>query len=243
MTRKIPFLFVAPVLLLASGPLAAGQPDDKLMLYTAFVAEQDVPGGWKEKAIRDNDVLESGDGVKIFFEPNRDAHVYVLMLDSAGKAQVLFPAPGDDARVAGGTMQQLPPGQKDWFFLDQSTGRETLYVLARLEPLTDLAPLLATLEAFGPGREDALADQAVVEWVRDPVKRKKRCGKKKKSKDCRKRPPPKPMLIAGVVRGIKVVGKTKPIQVPLTGRPPAPMQAQATEDRGAVVRAVSFIHR
>ena len=55
-------------------------------------------------------------------------------------------------------------------------------MLARLEPLTDLAPLLATLEAFGPGREDALADQAVVEWVRDPVKRKKRCGKKKKSK-------------------------------------------------------------
>jgi hypothetical protein len=235
-------ILVSPTSLLAGA--------DELTLYTAFAAERDLAGGWQERAIREGDTLRSGEGVKILFETNRPAHVYVVLVDSGGKANQLFPPEGQPARVSGREAVELPPGD-GWLFLDDRTGRETIYVIARLEPLGDLRPLLDRLEAQTADRDDALVDQAVVEWVRDPVQRPRPPAASGPRTDLPDGGPAadkpvernKPMLIAGVVRGIKVVQKTSSFRFKRSGGATAQMQAAGISDRGAVIRAVSFLHR
>jgi hypothetical protein len=247
--------FIGVVSMLVLCPIAAAA-DDSLTLYVDFVAEQDTKGGFKELAIHDGDELRSGNGIKIFFEVDRPAHVAVLLFDSTGKGHVLYP---NDPKVSGKKLaasdqRQLPSDPLDYFILDQNTGTETLYVVAKLEPLADLQILIAHLQNMGKNRDQDSADGAVEDFVtsRAGITRKKyekardakiKAADRGKAKGVRKDKGPKPMLIAGVVRGIKVVAKSRPFRMVLSDGRASTKQAPGVTDTGAVVRAVSFIHR
>ena len=247
--------FVGVVSMLVVCPIAA-EADDSLTLYVNFVAEQDTKSGWKDLAIHEGDELRSGDGVKIFFEVDRPAHVAVLIFDSTGKGHVLYPSDPKETgkKLAANEQHQLPADQREYFFLDQNTGTETLYVVAKIDPLADLQILIAHLQDMGKNRDQDSADGAVEDFVtsREGITRKKyekardakvKAADRGKAKGVRKDKGPKPMLIAGVVRGIKVVAKSRPVRMVLSDGRASTKQAPGVTDTGAVVRAVSFIHR
>lgn len=87
---------------------------------------------------------------------NTPAHVYLVLIDSQGKAVPLYPwNPGtriDTTRflplpsVPPTATAGSPPGSDKGWSLDRNDGLETVLLLARRTPLeVDLAPLLANV--------------------------------------------------------------------------------------------------
>lgn len=99
--------------------------------------------------VREGERLRSNDDVKIHFRTNADAYVYVVWVDTHGKATLQFPSrdAGSDNQVQGGRVHSAPQKASDWYFLDGHTGAETLYLVASYERLTDLTALLRRAEA------------------------------------------------------------------------------------------------
>ncbi|HYE91492.1 MAG TPA: DUF4384 domain-containing protein [Terriglobales bacterium] len=98
--------------------------------------------------VREGDRLRSNDDLKIHFRTNADAYVYLIWVDTRGEASVQFPSrqAGRDNRVRGGQRYAVPQGDIEWFYLDNATGTETLYLIASYEPLTDLDALARQVE-------------------------------------------------------------------------------------------------
>lgn len=104
---------------------------------------------YEEVAVRNGSTMKSNDNLQIHLRTTRDCYIYVLMFDSAGKASMLFPGMGGtNNRIKGNRIYSIPAGN-DWFFLDESTGTETIYVLADVSPMTDIDRLLADMEHKG----------------------------------------------------------------------------------------------
>ncbi len=203
-----------------------------LTLSTIFLGEKEVEGAYEEVVVREGTVLNSGDGLKIVFETNRDAYVYVLLFDSLGKAGVVFPHEQIETanHVRGGLKVEVPPGDR-WFFLDKNTGTETIYVLASVHGMPDIEKLVARIEAMGPGRDNTSADREIAGFAtRGADKAKRNSGNKPKSS-------------AGVVRGIAVVRKGSLSSVKLSDGKVVKKAYDMLTGTGAVVRAVSFTHR
>jgi hypothetical protein len=162
--------------------------------------------------------LRSGDGLKVAFETNRRAHVYVLLLDSSGKASLLFPgaATGADPEVEGGERVEIPSGDQ-WFFLDDRVGTETLYVMASLAPLGQIAELLSTLEAMAASPAQ---DEKVAAFLKGGLAE----------------PPP-------VTRGIGGVKSGPSTRVKASNGALVERSQELLAGTGALVRAISFEHR
>ena len=104
-------------------------------------------GRYSEVVVGEGSVLRSYDNLQVHFETNRPAYVYVLLYDSTGRASQIFPDPKIDQpwHVESGRKIVVP--SKDlWFWLDESTGTETIYVLASEKPMSDIRTLLARME-------------------------------------------------------------------------------------------------
>lgn len=104
---------------------------------------------FEEIVIKNGSTLKSNDNFKVYIRTTQDCYVYVLMFDSEGKASMLFPGMGgSNNRVKGNRNYQVPAGN-DWFYLDEKTGTETIYVLADINPMTDIDRLLADMDRKG----------------------------------------------------------------------------------------------
>ena len=110
-------------------------------------------GSWETVGIKTGTSLNSGDCFKINFKANEDCFFYVLLYGSGGIAQCLFPHEkiGLDNNVEGDTVYSLPDGE-NWYYLDNVTGTETIYLVACYEPMKDLAKVLAKMEQADPDR-------------------------------------------------------------------------------------------
>jgi len=114
--------------------------------------------------LTDDTILRDGDGFWISdLTLNRDAHVLVLLLDSAGRLDLLLPeVPGTEPlRLQAGVSHRLPAG--DWVWdLDEHPGRETLFVVATRESITsdEYREILASLE-----RETSMSAGAAVRGI------------------------------------------------------------------------------
>jgi CHAT domain-containing protein len=109
---------------------------------------KELDGSYSEIIVREGSVLQSGDHFQVHVETNKRAHVYVLLFDSQGRAKELFPDPKIEQAgfIEGG--QRIAVPEKDlWFWLDENTGTETLYILASEEPLPNVRELLRKMEA------------------------------------------------------------------------------------------------
>ncbi len=189
-----------------------------LSLSSLFLGERQVGKRFEKMIIRDGSVLRSGDGLKIAFETSRRAFVYVLLLDSQGKASVLFPSDGIDIepRVPGGTSVELPPDNQ-WFFLDNAPGTETLYVVATLKPLGDIKGLRKELERIARnGHDQRSTDAAIVHFTKNPTTQ--------------------------ITRGIGGIrpGRTKAIQ--FSNGEVFEQSQELLRAEGTVVRAITFTH-
>jgi hypothetical protein len=82
--------------------------------------------------------LTAGDRVRLTYRTEAAAHVYLTSRNDHGQFQMIFPAPGEDARVAPGAEVQFPPGGA-WMELDEVAGvTELLQVAAFAIPMPAL---------------------------------------------------------------------------------------------------------
>jgi CHAT domain-containing protein len=107
---------------------------------------KDAAGNYTEVLVNEGSVLRSRDNFQVHVEANRPAYVYILIYDSQGRATQLFPDPKIDRPEffeAGG--KAVIPRRDLWYWLDDETGTETVYVLASEKPMTDIRGLLAKM--------------------------------------------------------------------------------------------------
>ncbi|HEX9614715.1 MAG TPA: DUF4384 domain-containing protein [Bacteroidota bacterium] len=115
--------------------------------------------------------LGSGDELKMVVELRKNCYVYVIHHSPKGEVALLFPESfgqfaGD---YAVGKNYYVPKG-RGWFELDNSTGRETFYLLSSTERLLDLEALVGNYSSAKTEQKSDLGKKIVAE-IRD-VKRK-----------------------------------------------------------------------
>ncbi|MEM6532271.1 MAG: FlgO family outer membrane protein [Myxococcota bacterium] len=161
--------------------LGSAQASAPLTLSTLFLAEREIDGRYEDIQVRNGSILRTGDGIKISFEVNRDAFVYAILLDSGGTASLVFP--DEEIRVSnslpGGQTVEVPSGTQ-WFGLDDSTGTETIFVFATLEPVKDMDALLRKLEELGSGKGEAVLEREL--RITRGFKKKLQSGRKDRVK-------------------------------------------------------------
>ena len=117
---------------------------------------KEADGSYTEVLVSEGSVLRSYDNFQVHLETNRPAYVYILLYDSQGSASQLFPDPKIDQR---GFLEQgrktVVPANDLWFWLDEHTGTETIYVLTSEKPMSDIQGLLSQDGGSGRRREEA----------------------------------------------------------------------------------------
>ncbi len=109
-------------------------------------------GSYTEVLVNEGSVLRSHDNFQVHLETNRPAYVYILLYDSQGRASRIFPDPKiDHPGFVEAGRRVVVPAKDLWFWLDQDTGTETIYVLTSEKPMSDIQGLLAKME----GTDDA----------------------------------------------------------------------------------------
>ena len=115
------------------------------------------PSAEKEILVPAGGVLRSGDRFQIAFETSKDAYVYVLFQDSAGKVTTLF-----SGKVQENKLQKLP-GKHDWFKLDETKGQEKVYVMAAKSHIVNLDEVVQLLIREGIGSLQKAYPQSYVQ--------------------------------------------------------------------------------
>jgi hypothetical protein len=132
-----------------------------LALYWYAFGQRASAGAWEEIVVRDGATMRSGDQFRLVISPSADCFAYVVSLNADGSTSVLFPhaAIGADNRLRAGERYEIPDGL-NWFTLDDSTGVETLYLLADYDPVHDLESLLReAAERSAAGERERVAAQ------------------------------------------------------------------------------------
>jgi CHAT domain-containing protein len=121
---------------------------------------KEVDGSYTEVLVSEGSVLRTYDNFQVHLETNRPAHVYILLYDSQGKASQLFP---DPKIYHPGFLEQarrvVVPARDLWFWLDEHTGTETIYVLTSEKPMPDIQGLLAKMEAVDDAGKKRVAQE------------------------------------------------------------------------------------
>lgn len=90
-------------------------------------------------SLENNGKLRSGERFRVQFAPEKDGYAYVLLWDSSGKIVKLF-----SGQVVG-KQKYIIPG-RDWFYLDDKTGTESIYVLTGACMVEDFEPRIRRLK-------------------------------------------------------------------------------------------------
>ena len=109
-------------------------------------------------------VLKSGDQIKLMVSLKKECFVYVIHEDPSGELHLRFPYDlkqfTTDYKV--GKNYYIPKG-RDWFKLDNKTGRETFYVLGSNQRLLDLEALLSKYADADAAKKPAVAKDVISE--------------------------------------------------------------------------------
>ena len=130
---------------------AAGEPPVRLEALFATAGGVQIP-------LAQGDTLTAADAYYVQLDVGRRLYVYAVQIDAAGALYALFPN-----QAFCGRDNPLPPGRYripagENFYLDQSVGKETLFVLASPGPLENVDRVFAQLETADPfAMEDLVA--------------------------------------------------------------------------------------
>jgi len=121
---------------------------------------KEAEGGYTEVLVSEGSVLRSHDNFQVHLETNTPAHVYIILYDSQGRASQIFPDPKiDQPGFVKGGRKLVVPAKDLWFWLDESTGTETIYVLASEKPMADIRGLLARMETGDEAGKQRVAQE------------------------------------------------------------------------------------
>ncbi len=132
-----------------------------------------VVGGKDRKfaAVTRDTVLRTGDELKFIVELTKNCYAYLVYQNSKGEIELLFPYSLNQFTTDYKTGKNyfIPQG-RSWFKLDENTGRETFYLLASADRLTDLESLLKEYSSADVEKKSDLA-QKIIKEIRDVRKR------------------------------------------------------------------------
>lgn len=175
---------------------------------------KEADGSYTEVLVNEGSVLRSYDNFQVHLATNRPAYVYILLYDSQGTASQLFPDPKIDQQ---GFLEQgrkiVVPARDLWFWLDEHTGTETIYVLTSEKPMSDIQGLLAKMAAV----DDASDKTRVAQEIKQ--------------------------RIAIVQRGVGGITKGQAVTYTLSDGKKIQKVTEVVTGTESVVRAVSFLHR
>lgn len=115
----------------------SSQKDVRLSLDIALYHEDKVG---VMQPMDEGAVLQSADGYALFIQPSDTCFLYIYQIDALGKSSRVFPNPAFRTAanpVAAGAGLWVP-NEKDVLLLDETTGKERLYVLGSLERVPEL---------------------------------------------------------------------------------------------------------
>lgn len=168
---------------------AQSQDDDNIHFLWAFEALVVDGNVTRQVPIKEDMTLKTGDQLKMFVELRKPCFVYVIHHGAQGEIQRLFPYDTQQFTTDYQTAKvyAIPPDDGR-FRVNEHTGRETFYVLAAAQRLTDLEKLLDTYAAAQPA-EQAQAAASVLTEIRTMIKQHRSSVK-----------PGRPVPIAGNMR-------------------------------------------
>ena len=131
---------------------------DPLSLQWYAFGQRFRDGAWRDFRVQDGATLYDGDQFRVVLAPSADCHVCVLSFNADGQISQLFPNPAIQQRplCRGGQNVEIPDGI-NWFTLDETTGTETIFLVASYDPLDDLPALVKKLDRQGASPESAKA--------------------------------------------------------------------------------------
>ncbi|GMQ96899.1 MAG: hypothetical protein BMS9Abin15_0583 [Gammaproteobacteria bacterium] len=120
--------------------------------------------------VEDGDAMRPGDRFQIRIRPGQDAYVYVVHYGSSSQASLIYPFRGvpEGGLVKSGEWRVVP-GPDLFFTLDDTTGRELMFVLASDKPIRNLGDIFAEMQQVGGS--DPIALQGVLERAAPRVKK------------------------------------------------------------------------
>ena len=132
-----------------------------LWAFEALVAEGNVT---RQVPIREDITLKTGDQLKLFVQLRKPGFVYVIHHGPQGEVQLLFPYDTQRFSTDYQTSKtyEIPPDD-GWFRLNEHVGRETFYIVASAQRLTDLEKLLDAYTAASPAEQPPVATSIVAE--------------------------------------------------------------------------------
>jgi CHAT domain-containing protein len=127
---------------------------------------KEADGTYTEVFVREGSTLRSRDNFQVHLQTNRPSYLYVLLYDSQGRASQIFPHPKiDQAGFVEASRRIVVPDKNLWFWLDENTGTETIYVLASEKPMSDIGGLMDKMEAASSGEKKRISQE-----VKDKIK-------------------------------------------------------------------------
>lgn len=154
-------ILVAAVLL---SSLAGTQEKPNVSFEWAFATLSDAGKEWNLLSISRDTTLQTGDQLKMMVRLKMDCFIYVIHETPSGEISLKFPYDlkqfTTDYRV--GKNYYIPKG-REWFKLDNNTGRETFYVIASSRRLLDLEALLSKYKDADESKKPAVAKDIVAE--------------------------------------------------------------------------------
>jgi hypothetical protein len=98
----------------------------------------------KEKTFQvcSGDTVRTGDRIHIMIKPNQRCYVYIVNQDAAGNVYCLFPNTAQRYKALEPDAEYHVPGEGMEFELDSITGKESVFITASTEPLTDIEKMI-----------------------------------------------------------------------------------------------------
>ena len=118
----------------------------------------------KIHAVKPDTVLRSGDRIRMMIELREKCFVYVIHRNPQDEVFLLFPYEieqfGSDYRVG---KTYFIPGGDSWFELDGNVGRETFYIFASLERMSDLDGLFSRYASAADADRPAISREILAQ--------------------------------------------------------------------------------
>ncbi|MEW6621306.1 MAG: OmpA family protein [bacterium] len=122
----------------------------RLSLNVSFLYEKDG----KPAKMWNNMTLTSKDNYKVYFKPEQLCYVYIFQKDTSGKMTQLFPnAKFTPEKNPVKNIDYWIPKPDTWFYLDETIGKETIFLLATKEPAEDIIHIASR------GRKDSASGE------------------------------------------------------------------------------------
>lgn len=128
-----------------------GFSDGDINMEITLIGERvDLMGNVIEVLLKENGTLYSNDGFQVHITVDNDSFLYIVDMDQTGNTEILYPHKeiSETGKLEAGKKYVIP-GEGLWYRLDDTTGKETLFILASAKPNEKMENLVSEFMRAG----------------------------------------------------------------------------------------------